>query len=116
MCSEVCAFKSEVRFPQMFGTPEIKRHSLQIGFGDSSSPCWMSGLGSLMWGSELPVLWERPLHSNYIPVRGSPPEGIGLDYITSLGFAGGTMVMTLPARDGGAWWLPSMGSHRVGHD
>ena len=19
-------------------------------------------------------------------------------------------------RDGGAWWLPSMGSHRVGHD
>ena len=58
-------------------------------FAGSSS--WTSGLGNLMWGSELPVLWERPLHSNYIPVRGSPPEGIGLGYITSLGFPGGTV-------------------------
>ena len=67
-----------------------------------------------MWGSELPVLWERPLHSNYIPVRGSPPEAIGLDYITSLGFAVGTVVMILPAYAGDAGWIPGSGSSPEG--
>ena len=43
-------------------------------------------------------------------------EVVQVPFMRRLGRRGRLGGGTGAARDGGAWWLPSVGSHRVGHD
>ena len=61
-------------------------------------------MGCSPWGREEPDTTEQ-LHFHFSLScigggNGNPLQGSCLENL----------------RDGGAWWLPSMGSHRVGHD
>ena len=50
----------------------------QMFWGGLSSPCWSPGLGILMWGSELSLLWENVCNIISLQSVGHPPGGRGI--------------------------------------
>ena len=52
--------------------------------GGSSSQCQTPGLGSLMWGSDLSLLWENLCNIIILQFVGHPPRGYGFACIVSL--------------------------------
>ena len=74
------------------------------GFLPGKSHGWRSLVGCCPWGREESGMTER-LHFHFS--------------LSCIGEGNGNPLQCFcleNPRDGGAWWLPSLGSHRVGHD
>ena len=82
----LCApFKSEVSIsPTPVGFPKLAPLAFKAKCsGVSFSQCRTPRLGSLMWGSELSLLWENLCNITILQFVGCLPRDMGFDYIAS---------------------------------